>query len=72
MSDRPVWSLTSDYLAFIIFIAITTVYPLWRDGRKKDKSKEAYVFASGSVSMLPMMFSIARGVMSVRALLGKI
>lgn len=70
---RTLLSLSSDLLVFIGFLVITTVYPLWNDitGRKGKHTKASYIFATGRVSMVPMMFSIARGVLSVRALLGK-
>lgn len=71
---RTFLSFSSDLLVFIAFMAITTVYPLWNDitGRKGKHTKASYIFATGRVSIVPMMFSIARGVLSVRALLGKL
>lgn len=71
--DRMPLSVCGDVAMFIGFLAITTIYPLWNDitGRKGKLTKASYIFATGRVSMLPMMFSIARGVLSVRSLLGK-
>lgn len=70
---RTLLSLSSDSVIFIGFLIITTIYPLWNDiaGRKGKHTKSSYVFATGRVSMVPMMFSIARGCLSVRTLLGK-
>lgn len=70
---RTLLSLCGDLVIFIGFLILTTVYPLWNDitGRKGKHTKSSYVFATGRVSMVPMMFSIARGCLSVRSLLGK-
>lgn len=72
MTSRSFLSLSSEYIVFILFLILTTIYPLWGDisGRKEAQSKSSYIFATGRVSMIPMMFSIARGALSVRALLG--
>lgn len=40
-------------------------------GREGERTKANYAFGSGRVSMLPMMFSIARGILGVRAILGE-
>lgn len=71
--SRTLLSLCGDLVVFIGFLAITTIYPLWNDitGRKGEHTKASYIFATGRVSMVPMMFSIARGCLSVRTLLGK-
>lgn len=71
--ERSILSLCSDSVAFVGFLAITTVYPLWNDivGREGKHTKASYIFATGRVSMVPMMFSIARGTLSVRAILGE-
>lgn len=70
---RSLLSLCGDATVFVGFLAITTIYPLWNDiaGRKGKHTKASYIFATGRVSMVPMMFSIARGTLSVRAILGK-
>lgn len=71
--DRSFLSVCGDSVVFVGFLAMTTVYPLWNDiaGRKGEHTKASYIFATGRVSMLPMMFSIARGTLSVRSILGK-
>lgn len=71
--SRTLLSLCGNLVVFIGFLAITTIYPLWNDitGRKGEHTKASYIFATGRVSMVPMMFSIARGCLSVRTLLGK-
>lgn len=71
--NRTLLSLSGDSIVFVGFLAITTIYPLWNDisGRKGKHTKATYIFATGRVSMVPMMFSIARGTLSVRSLLGK-
>lgn len=65
-------SLIWDFVVFAIFLIGSTVYPLWMDisGRKGESTKANYVFATGRVTMLPMMLSIARGTLGVRAFLG--
>lgn len=62
-----------DYVVFTVFLIGSTVYPLWMDiaGRNGKSTKANYVFAAGRVSILPMMLSIARGTLGVRAFLGK-
>lgn len=69
---RTFISVFNDFAIFIVFLTITTLYPLWGDitGRREKHTKANYVFASGHVSIISMMFSIARGTLSVRALLG--
>lgn len=71
--SRGLLSIFCDYAIFFIFLILTTIYPLWNDmlGREGKRTKANYVFATGRVSMLPMMFSIARGILGVRALLGE-
>lgn len=66
-------SLLSDYIVFIIIVIITTVVPLWSRffGKKKTRTKADYVFAAGSVSVVSMMLSIARGTLGVRSFLGE-
>lgn len=61
-----------DYAMFVAFIAFSTVAPLWSRlrGKKKAGGKADYVFATGSVSVLAMMLSIARGTLGIRAVLG--
>lgn len=63
----------ADVVIFVVFLLASTIIPLWSGifGKKKDKSKADYVFATGSVSMLAMMMSIARGTLGVRVFLGK-
>lgn len=58
---------------FVAFIAFSTVAPLWSRlrGKKKAGGKADYVFATGSVSVLAMMLSIARGTLGIRAVLGE-
>lgn len=66
-------ALIWDYLVFAVFLICSTIYPIWSDitGRKGQSTKANYVFATGRVAMLPMMLSIARGTLGVRAFLGK-
>ncbi|KAH8382196.1 hypothetical protein KR009_002237 [Drosophila setifemur] len=61
-----------DYLMFVLFIAITVLGPLWTRifGKKKERSKADYVFATGGVSIVAVMISIARGTLGVRSVLG--
>lgn len=63
-----------DYLMFVLFIAITVLGPLWKRifGKKKERSKADYVFATGGVSIVAVMISIARGTLGVRSVLGKL
>lgn len=60
-------------MVFAIFLICSTIYPIWSDiaGRKGQSTKANYVFATGRVSMLPMMLSIARGTLGVRSFIGK-
>ncbi|XP_070493909.1 sodium-coupled monocarboxylate transporter 1-like [Chironomus tepperi] len=69
---RNFYLLLSDYLLFIIVVAATTVIPLWSRffGKKKTRTKADYVFATGAVSAVSMMLSIARGTLGVRSFLG--
>lgn len=62
-----------DYLMFVLFIAFTVFTPLWKRlfGKKKQHSKADYVFATGGVSIIAVMISIARGTLGVRTVLGK-
>ncbi|XP_022224905.2 LOW QUALITY PROTEIN: sodium-coupled monocarboxylate transporter 1 [Drosophila obscura] len=61
-----------DYLMFVLFIALTVLGPLWTRifGKKKQRSKADYVFATGGVSIVAVMISIARGTLGVRSVLG--
>ncbi|EDW54607.1 GM18682 [Drosophila sechellia] len=61
-----------DYLMFVLFIALTVLGPLWKRifGKKKERSKADYVFATGGVSIVAVMISIARGTLGVRSVLG--
>ncbi|XP_046865219.1 sodium-coupled monocarboxylate transporter 1 [Drosophila willistoni] len=61
-----------DYLMFVLFIALTVFAPLWKRifGKKKQRSKADYVFATGGVSIVAVMISIARGTLGVRSVLG--
>lgn len=72
-TSRALESTLSDIAMFIAFLAITIIYPLWGDisGREEKQNKASYIFATGRVAMVPMMLSIARGTLSVRAILGK-
>ncbi|KAK7788967.1 hypothetical protein R5R35_011528 [Gryllus longicercus] len=65
-------SMVWDYVAFVVFLVLSTALPLWNKcGDGKDKTKAAYVFATGSrVSTFAMMLSIARGTLGVRSVLG--
>lgn len=62
-----------DYAMFVLFIAFTVFTPLWKRlfGKQKARSKADYVFATGGVSILAVMISIARGTLGVRTVLGK-
>ncbi|XP_030370307.1 sodium/iodide cotransporter [Scaptodrosophila lebanonensis] len=61
-----------DYLMFTLFIALTVLGPLWNRifGERKQRSKADYVFATGGVSIVAVMISIARGTLGVRSVLG--
>ncbi|CAD6992346.1 unnamed protein product [Ceratitis capitata] len=39
-------------------------------GKKKERSKADYVFATGGISIVAIMLSIARGTLGVRTVLG--
>lgn len=62
-----------DYFMFVAFIALTVLGPLWTRifGKSKQRSKADYVFATGGVSLVAVMISIARGTLGVRSVLGK-
>ena len=66
-------SLGWEYLMFVVFVAFTVFTPLWKRlfGKKKQRSKADYVFATGGVSIIAIMISIARGTLGVRTVLGK-
>lgn len=70
---KELHTLGWDYLMFVIFILITVFAPLWKRifGKKKERSKADYVFATGGVSIVAIMLSIARGTLGVRTVLGK-
>ncbi|XP_023177962.1 sodium-coupled monocarboxylate transporter 2 [Drosophila hydei] len=61
-----------DYFMFAAFIALTVLGPLWTRifGKSKQRSKADYVFATGGVSLVAVMISIARGTLGVRSVLG--
>ncbi|KAH8395822.1 hypothetical protein KR215_004578 [Drosophila sulfurigaster] len=61
-----------DYFMFVAFIALTVLGPLWTRifGKKQQQSKADYVFATGGVSLVAVMISIARGTLGVRSVLG--
>ncbi|XP_067619577.1 sodium-coupled monocarboxylate transporter 1 [Eurosta solidaginis] len=61
-----------DYFMFVVFILITVFGPLWKRifGKKKQRSKADYVFATGGISIIAIMLSIARGTLGVRTVLG--
>ncbi|CRK89018.1 CLUMA_CG002489, isoform A [Clunio marinus] len=61
-----------DYLVFIIVVVLASVVPLWSRffGNKKTRTKADYVFATGSVSIISMMLSVARGTLGVRSIIG--
>lgn len=63
-----------DYFMFVAFIALTVLGPLWTRifGKTKQRSKADYVFATGGVSLVAVMISIARGTLGVRSVLGKL
>ncbi|XP_049306544.1 sodium-coupled monocarboxylate transporter 1-like [Bactrocera dorsalis] len=65
-------SLGWDYFMFVVFILITIFAPLWKRifGKKKERSKADYVFATGGISIVAIMLSIARGTLGVRTVLG--
>ncbi|CAB3227531.1 unnamed protein product [Arctia plantaginis] len=66
--------LAWECVVFGIFVCATSCAPLWR--RRRDVSaaggsaKQAYIFASGGVSTLAMILSVARGTLGVRSFLG--
>lgn len=63
-------SLIVDYIVFLVFIIGSALLPLWTKA-KNPQTKANYVFATGgSVSMIAMMMSIARGTLGVRSFLG--
>jgi solute carrier family 5 (sodium-coupled monocarboxylate transporter), member 8/12 len=70
---KDIKSLIADYIVFIIIVIVTSVIPLWSRffGKKKTRTKADYVFATGAVSLVSMMLSIARGTLGVRSFLGK-
>lgn len=63
-----------DYVMFAAFIIFSTLVPLWgrlfTKKKKTAQSKADYVFATGSVSLIAMMLSIARGTLGIRSVLG--
>ncbi|XP_017477813.1 PREDICTED: sodium-coupled monocarboxylate transporter 1 [Rhagoletis zephyria] len=61
-----------DYFMFVAFVLITVFGPLWKRifGKKKQRSKADYVFATGGISIVAIMLSIARGTLGVRTVLG--
>lgn len=61
-----------DYIFFIAFISVSTIYPIWNDIRTKKvaATKDNYVFAKGRVSVFEVMLSIARGMIGIQALIG--
>ncbi|KAI9584302.1 hypothetical protein GQX74_006197 [Glossina fuscipes] len=69
---KELHSLSWDYLMFALFIAFTVFTPLWKRlfGKTKQRSKADYVFATGGVSLIAVMISIARGTLGVRTVLG--
>lgn len=70
---KELHSLGWDYLMFALFVAFTVFTPLWKRlfGKAKQRSKADYVFATGGVSLIAVMISIARGTLGVRTVLGK-
>ena len=66
-------SLGWEYLMFALFVAFTVFTPLWKRlfGKPKQRSKADYVFATGGISIIAIMLSIARGTLGVRTVLGK-
>uniref|UniRef100_A0A1A9ZG69 Uncharacterized protein n=1 Tax=Glossina pallidipes TaxID=7398 RepID=A0A1A9ZG69_GLOPL len=69
---KELHSLGWDYLMFALFVAFTVFTPLWKRlfGKAKQRSKADYVFATGGVSLIAVMISIARGTLGVRTVLG--
>ncbi|KAL9899687.1 sodium-coupled monocarboxylate transporter 1 isoform 1-T2 [Glossina fuscipes fuscipes] len=69
---KELHSLGWDYLMFALFVAFTVFTPLWKRlfGKTKQRSKADYVFATGGVSLIAVMISIARGTLGVRTVLG--
>lgn len=70
---KELHTLGWDYVMFALFIAFTVFTPLWKRlfGKQKARSKADYVFATGGVSIVAVMISIARGTLGVRTVLGK-
>lgn len=80
-------TLLWDYIVFVLFILLSTLLPFWSRiyGYLKSKcglgqttttqngggKKADFVFATGSVSLLAIMLSIARGTLGIRSVLGK-
>lgn len=80
-------TLLWDYIVFVLFILLSTLLPFWSRiyGYLKSKGgggqttktqndggkKADFVFATGSVSLLAIMLSIARGTLGIRSVLGK-
>lgn len=63
-------SMITDYVVFVIFTLGVLIYPIWLDKRtNKEKTKNNFIFAR--VTLLAMVFSIARGALGSRTLLGK-
>ncbi|XP_073818460.1 sodium/iodide cotransporter [Musca autumnalis] len=69
---KELHTLGWDYVMFALFIAFTVFTPLWKRlfGKQKARSKADYVFATGGVSIVAVMISIARGTLGVRTVLG--
>ncbi|XP_053947282.1 sodium-coupled monocarboxylate transporter 1 [Anastrepha ludens] len=69
---KELHTLGWDYFMFVLFILITVFGPLWKRifGKKKERSKADYVFATGGISIVAIMLSIARGTLGVRTVLG--
>lgn len=84
---RDFKTLLWDYIVFVLFILLSTLLPFWSRiyGYLKSKGgvgqkpttqsgggkKADFVFATGSVSLLAIMLSIARGTLGIRSVLGK-
>lgn len=79
-------TLLWDYIVFVFFILLSTLLPFWsriygyikrkccggaRTTEKSGGKKADFVFATGSVSLLAIMLSIARGTLGIRSVLGK-
>uniref|UniRef100_A0A0A1WZ32 Sodium/iodide cotransporter n=2 Tax=Zeugodacus cucurbitae TaxID=28588 RepID=A0A0A1WZ32_ZEUCU len=69
---KELHTLGWDYFMFVVFILITVFAPLWKRlfGKKKDRGKADYVFATGGISIVAIMLSIARGTLNIRNILG--